>query len=289
MSPNDPRHGTEAGNEQHHRDGERPCADCREAKLRAARRRYKRKAMGHRYTVPSARVIARLRAWRAAGATYGDIAGHTGVHEGRLWELINTPPQTVYARTAVSVLGADGWPVTSQSLTRRVRALARVGYSNAAIAAAAGVGEDTIADVRREARQFVALHVRAGILTAYQELADTEAPEESLREKRGASRVRRYAEQQGWAAPANWNDIDDLTESPDPGWSHRTRRDCPEYDEVVVERILSGDLALGPYASFTERTEVCRRWFKSGRSMQELRRLTGWPTHRYFNTREDVA
>lgn len=290
MSPNDPRHGTEAGNEQHHRDGERPCPDCREAKRRAARRRYKRKTMGYEPMVPSGRVVARLRAWRAGGASLSDIGAHTGVHEGRLSELLNNPPPKVYARTAARVLCADGWPITSMTLTRRVRALTRRGWSIARIAEVAGVSEDTIADARRDTREFLTAHVRAGILTAYDQLAAVSPPEDSSRDKAAATRCRRYAEEQGWAPPSFWDDIDDPTEVPDPGWTpRRPRADVDEHDEVVVERLLAGDLALASYATPSERAEVCRRWFALGRSLQQLARETGWSTHRYYNSREDAA
>lgn len=57
-----------------------------------------------------------------------------------------------------------------------------------------------------------------------------------------------------------------------------------DVDEVVVERILNGDWRL--FANPSERTEVCRRWVEAGRAMNELRRLTGWKTERYYKREE---
>ena len=54
-------------------------------------------------------------------------------------------------------------------------------------------------------------------------------------------------------------------------------------DEIRVERALTGDPTL-PYAKYTraERDELIRRWPDTGRSWNQLRRLTGWNISRYL-------
>jgi ParB family transcriptional regulator, chromosome partitioning protein len=78
-----------------------------------------------------------------------------------------------------------------------------------------------------------------------------------------------------------------------PCWEETIRRadDTPaaptgaaEIDEVVVDRILSGDYKT--LATRAEKVEVVRRWTAGGRSAAELARLTGWKTERYGTARD---
>lgn len=210
MSPDDPRHGTEAGHEQHIRDAEESCAPCYEAKILASRRRSKRRAMGYRATVPANPARARLMQWRDGGATYSEIADHTGIEESRIWEIINDGSPRIYARTAAAVMSAGEWPVTALGVTRRIQALCRRGHSAGRIAEAAGVTVDAILDTRAGPRKFTSRKVRAGVLAAYDLLADR-SPEST---PRGISRVVNHAERMGWPPPAAWEDVDDPYEQP---------------------------------------------------------------------------
>lgn len=64
-----------------------------------------------------------------------------------------------------------------------------------------------------------------------------------------------------------------------------------DFDQAVVDRILAGDYRLR--ANRTEKTAVVEAWVASGRSSNELARLTGWKPERYARVtpvkREDVA
>lgn len=224
MSPTDLRHGTEAGHEQHRRDKEAPCDACKRADILASRRRSKRRAMGHAYTVDAAPAVNRLRMWRQGGASGNDICRHIGLSDSRVWELLNDPPLVIYTRTANTILTAQGWPVTSLGITRRVRALSRIGYSAQRIADAAGVHLDTVIDARRTVREFVAVKVRDGILAAYDQLADTPAVGEAERDRAGITRTRNHAARAGWPPPLAWDDIDNPHEQPDPGWSEYSKQ-----------------------------------------------------------------
>lgn len=216
MRADDDRHGSEAGYEQHVRDGDgkRSCPACYEAKLVSSRRRSKRKAMGYRYTVPSDRARVRVQTWRDGGATWGDISDHTGIESGRLWEIHHDGAPAIYARTAYAILSAGDWPVTALGIRRRVQALTRLGWTTPNVAAACNVHHDTIIDIRRRQPEFIARKVRDGIVAGYLALCDTLPQPTTQQERAGVTRARNYAERNGWAPPIAWDDIDDPNEQP---------------------------------------------------------------------------
>lgn len=215
MSPDDPRHGTEAGNEQHARDGEQSCAPCAEAKLIASRRRTKRKTQGYRYTAPAGRAWDRVQRWRLGGASIDDICEHAQLEPATVYRLLHKGrDQIVYARTFAAVMRApEGMPLTTIGATRRVRALQRLGYSVERITAEAGVNHDTILDAREE-RVFIARRVRASIAAAYDRLHMTIPTGETRQYRAGITRSRNYAEKRGWPPPMAYDDIDDAAEVP---------------------------------------------------------------------------
>lgn len=77
MSPDDPRHGTNAGASAHWKDGERPCDPCREAGSRRRKLNRLRSYSGQPGTVPFRGTLRRLRALRALGWSNAQIAART--------------------------------------------------------------------------------------------------------------------------------------------------------------------------------------------------------------------
>lgn len=268
MSPEDPRHGTEAGHEQHLRDNEDPCAACIHGDLIAARRRTKRKAMGFRYQAPLGDIYWRLQALRKQGATYDDIMSWTGVVESQVWRALNGGPDTlVYARTWHRFNDMKvGRIITPLGTTRRIRALTWLGYSAIQIAAESGCHPDTIRDARDQPREFLARKVKVGIADAYERLAVTIPEGATKQDRAGITRSRNTARRNGWLAPLMWDDIDSPDEHPE-----LDAADGDDFDPVVVDRILSGDWQLK--ATPAERAEVIARWTGT---RNELERLTGW-------------
>ena len=63
-------------------------------------------------------------------------------------------------------------------------------------------------------------------------------------------------------------------------------RRVSDVDEVMVERILSGDFSNSRSATGPERRLVVAAWPATGRPLADLERGTGWKADRY---REDVA
>lgn len=216
MLPDDERHSTEAGYEQHVRDNEDPCDACYQAKILAGRRRSKRKQLGHKYTVPVGTLTRRLHDWRAAGATYGEISDHTGIEASRVWELVNEAPQRIYTRTANRLAVATGTPVTTVGVTRRIQALMWMGYSANRIAVEARLNVDTINDARDQPRVFVARKVKNAVVSVYDRIHMTPAVGETRQEKAGVTRAKNLARRNGWASPMAWDaeSIDDVRVRP---------------------------------------------------------------------------
>ena len=95
MSPDDPRHGTNAGYRAHQDAGTEPCQPCRDGAARYERGRMWDQLRGVRRRIPILGTRRRLQALGAIGWTAADIAAETGltshsVHDirgraGRLW------------------------------------------------------------------------------------------------------------------------------------------------------------------------------------------------------------
>lgn len=277
MRPDDHRHGTEAGNEQHWRDGEDPCPPCHQAKILAARRRGKRKSMGHLYQRPLGDVWHMLNDLASRGVLSGEIERVTGLVESQVWRALKGGPETiVYERTWQKLANIDvNQLVTPIGITRRIRALRWVGYSTAAIAAEAGCHVDSVRDAQVQPRDFVAMKVRDGIVAAYDRLAFQSPEATSQQHLAGISRSRNLARRNGWASPMAWDHID-LDER--PADDLRDRRP----DQVVIDRILAGDMTLAKTATKAEKVAVVTRWRADGRSLNELDRLSGWQSRRYL-------
>lgn len=218
MRTDDHRHGTEAGNEQHARDGEPACEPCREAKRAASRRRDKRKAMGYRYQMPVGHELYdELILAREQGARLADIAGWAGLAESQVWRIIRGgPEQIVLARTWERLNSAIiRQAITPVGITRRIQALMRLGYSTTRIATEAGCHHDTIRDARDEPRAYLAAWVRTGIADAYDRLSMTPATGETKQFKAGVSRTRNRAIRCNYLPPLAWTNIDDPNDVPD--------------------------------------------------------------------------
>ena len=222
MRPDDPRHGHEAGHEQHLRDGEPPCAPCLDAKLKAARRRRKRKQQGHLYTMPAGRAYDRIVRWQQGGASYDDMVAHTGLEESVVSRILRGGPETtIYPRTFLAIMQAPTkMPLTTIGAIRRVQALQRLGWPIGKIAEASGVHHDTILHARH-GRVFVARKCREGIARGYEALSMTIPTGETQQHRAGITRARNAATRAGWLPPLAWDDIDDALEQP-TGWQYRS-------------------------------------------------------------------
>lgn len=217
MLPDDPRHGSEAGFEQHLRDDETPCESCARGDILAGRRRHKRKAMGHVYTLPLGQPNHdKLTTLRRKGASWGQLAEWVGVSDSVIWRLLTDgPEQMVYTRTFVRVRDMKpGRIVTTVGVTRRLRALAWLGYTSPVVAAESGVHEDTVRDARNGVLAFVHETTATALVATYDRLSMTLAEPRDAYEQRGITRSRNHARRARWSPPLAWDDIDDPDAEP---------------------------------------------------------------------------
>lgn len=151
---------------------------------------------------------------------------------------------------------------------RRLQALHRLGWSGAELSRRAGRSQFWVQQVllQEKVQQTTADVVRA----MYDDLSMTWNTSVS------AGRTAAAARSKGWAPPLAWDEgeIDDPDARP---YAEHTGVDV---DEVVVERVLSGEWRLP--TTRAEKVEISRRWYASGRSLGELNRATGWKPERYF-------
>lgn len=284
MRPDDHRHGTEAGNEQHWRDNEPPCDACHGAKILAARRRSKRKAMGHEYTRALGPVWHRIDDMHRRGISFDHMAAWAGISPSQVWTChVRGPEYRPLVRTWQALHDMkERRIVTTVGVTRRIQGLMWMGYSAPAIAAAAGVNLDSIRDARDQPREWCSHRLRDGVKAAFDRLASTIPAGETQQHRAGIARSRGIARRNGWAAPHAWLDIDDPNETPDPGYRTPHWRHGDDYDFAVVERLLAGDFALARMTSRAEKVAVCVAWAARGDSLKELERMTGWESSRYL-------
>jgi hypothetical protein len=168
-------------------------------------------------------------------------------------------------RRRLDVMRGITYTVPALGSQRRVRALIRFGWPARSIAEHAGWRHaNAVHEVLKRERVQVATADR--LTAVFERLCMIPGPSETSR---------RRGEAAGWPLPLEWDDPDDPDEQP-------ARVIVPhqqaELDQVVVERILAGDVVPSNRA---ERVEITRRWQQSGRSLNELERLTGWRCDRY--------
>lgn len=272
MSPDDPRHGSNAGAIAHWRDGEKPCAPCSTASNRLAKgARFDAEQGRPRTTILGARahkIVVNIPADQLARAT------GIGVHKlSRMRYGGPATPMRRSTRDRIIRAAETGTFWTPVGLQRRLRSLHFNGWSARAIAA------ETIADyeaikrlVRDGDRAFVRRAVADDVLDVFKRLGDQIAPPSA-----SASRARNTALRSGWWLADEWLDIDhdDEPEAADD-----------EIDSIVIDRILGGDFSLARTAAKAERVEIVARWRADGRSLNELERASGWNVKRYYETTE---
>lgn len=251
MLPDDPRHGEERGYFAHRKAGQKPCGPC---------------TNGHR--------VAQIK------------------------------------RTLRTLEGEPAW-VPALGTHRRIQALHRLGWTMTQIADEAGRSREQFKGIMRQ--EHVTRAVADMVADVYDRLSmRLPDPGDPWARGRVTGTIAR-ATASGWPPPLAWDDgaIDDPDAEPaghkvcsDPDCSspvqyrglckihyavergftgqstigHRHK----DLDLVRVYRILDGDYRLS--CSELDKTEVCRRWVREGRSLEDLATLTGWRPGRYYKT-----
>jgi hypothetical protein len=168
-------------------------------------------------------------------------------------------------------------------VTRRLRALAALGYDWQTLGGELGVSRD---QVRQWASNTTVVTQPTYVLVvaAYDRLSMVPPPTHTVAQRCNVTRARNRAQAERWAVPLAWDEgtLDDPTAKP-VGRSARAQGG----DHAVVERVLAGEYRLP--ATKAEREEVAGRWHAAGRSLAELERLTGWNVARYFRITDQTA
>lgn len=165
-----------------------------------------------------------------------------------------TTPRTSYR-------GAS--PFVSRTGTfRRIQALLAMGWTHRHLEEITGIQTGAL---MAKNRPRVRLATHDTIAALYRQLATTPGPSASSR---------RRALARGYVSPAGWDDIDN---DPEPFANEYDQAHAADVDEVVVLRILAGEVLP---ATRAEREQVVASWHLTGRPLADLERL-GWKPERY--------
>lgn len=204
--------------------------------------RYERAARGHEAMRDGAPAAARVAECLAVGMSMEQVAAAAGVASSTVNRLMRDPSTRLRARVSAAILAVrPARPLTPVGVTRRVRALACLGWSVTEIAAAAGVNVDTVKEVRRGERRE--LHTAGPALVAAYDALSMRTPSPLTRQDRSAvTQVRNRAARAGWAPPLAWDDdtIDDPAATPDLGAPPADARHDDVVDDAVLDRVLTG-------------------------------------------------
>lgn len=212
MSPDDPRHGTNAGAIQHWRDGETPCPPCATA-ARRTRKAARLDALNGR----ERRVPLGNRAWNIVRTVPRNQLSHqTGIASDKLLRYETGGPDMTVLRTTRDRLLAGRSEWTAIGIQRRLQALSRQGWSMRVVADLADVDMDGLKRLRRrDPIVFVRRYIAEAVVDVYDQL------EMALPEDGPSSRKTRVdAAARGWLPPLAWTDIDDPDEQPND-WEYR--------------------------------------------------------------------
>lgn len=275
MTPDDPRHGSQAGAVAHWRSGERPCGPCRDGALRAKKRRQLAELSGGE--------SATVRLGEAAHTIIATtnrthLAAGTGLGQSqlRLYQ-VSGPDKRVRRGTRDKILAyRRQW--TPVGIQRRLRALTLLGWSMQAIADRSGIYMTSLAEMRRnEDIKFVRREVAEKILAVWGDLCMTPAPDSHSARETSARATGR-----GWVPGLAWDDIDDPGEKP----KHHARGTSDpaamqqHLDMAVVWRLVDDAIRVRKLTS-AEAREAYRILAARGLSGREIEEHYGLNAVRY--------
>lgn len=209
----------------------------------------------------------RVAAWLAAGYEPAWIASACGIpvrciqdiatrrRRGQTLRLGRRRTAAILAADITTGAAARG-PATGS--TRRVQALAALGWTIAHIADAAGVSPMTVSYLQRDRHRLIGWRHARSIAAAYTRLCMTPGPSQVTRDRAAAA---------GWAPPLAWDDIDDPASTP---W--RDERDPHERHYDAQRRVDLDDLDLLASDGHTVATAAARLGVDADTIRQACRR-----------------
>lgn len=160
--------------------------------------------------------------------------------------------------------------VPALGLTRRLRALAFLGWPQSALARETGLSFRTVQAIRAGEWTEVRKPTADAVKAAYERLCMTAGPD---------CRSTTWAKNQGWLPPLAYDDIDDPDEWP----ATVTVLPTNDVDEVAVERAMCGErIDLTP----AERVEAIRRMSDAGDSLNRIADALGMSIRRVRDLKE---
>lgn len=281
MTPDDPRHGTYTGYNNH---GCR-CFQCRLAYHKTLTERRQRTGPS---SVPAEPARNHINQWRTTtGQGRWRFARLAGVNESTITNILAGTP-SIYARTSAAILAvpldakSDGrrgevevWP-----LRRRAQALSALGWSLKAQSALLGMSPGWVTAVLAQdwANEATAVAIR----DLYDRIHMTLPPTDTVEQRISATRTRNDALKRGWPPPLAWVDIDN---DPKPTGlaGYRDPKPADHIDHAVIEQLLAGTTVPSNNA---EKTEAMRAWMAMGNTGRSLSLAHGWKPGRYMNGKD---
>lgn len=212
----------------------------------------KRESVGLTRRVPADPVIAHVRQLRTLGWTHKRIAAVSGVSISQQRHMINGKYKTTIRDVASRLLAVPLTPQSSKwemvdtpGVRRRLQALAVMGWPQRMVCARAGVGSN----IGTLHRGHITAVTFGKIAAVYEELWNVPGPS-----KQAATMARNA----GFAAPMDWDDIDDPCEVPSEPVPAGE-----DVDEVLLARFLKGR-ATHHALNHAEKLELARRLIASG-------------------------
>lgn len=283
------------------------CIPCAEANTATANERTRLKAYGryHKY-VNAEHVRAHMADLAAYGIGLKRVAKLSGVSTGTLSKLVfgvypNTgtgggrngpgdrirePSRRVLRSTAEKVYAIEAVPANlgagqkdhERTPTARLhlRALVALGWSQSKLATRLGMLPTNLGPVINDGHTLSRGTVDK-IEALFADLCMTLPPETNQRERISVSRSRKYAAARGWLPPLALPDLDH-EEAGGGSVIIATPPDI-DVDEVSIQRRMGGDKNVR--LTKTETVELVRHWVATGRSLNEMERVTGINAHRH--------
>ncbi|MGF2209015.1 hypothetical protein [Streptomyces albidoflavus] len=220
-------------------------AGCRNEPCRTANYRYMKRltydyARGQKRRIDATQTRVWVERLAAHGWNYAQIADAAGTTRVTIRRIATGEARNISRHIASGVLAIRlGRPsrgrVDATGTTRRLRALAVLGYPIHAIAEAAAVDISTLQGHLAARSVSVQAPIAQRIASTYRRLCFTPGP---------SDRVRRRAAARGWYGPLAWDDIDDPASPPSEGEGEQgdvvlSRDELAAYRRAEVEHLGS--------------------------------------------------
>jgi len=265
------------------------CDDCRTATAAYEAHRSRQRAYGIDAYIDATPARTHVRRLGAQGMGWKRVARTAGLSPSTVWKLLygdpsrnRVPNKRIRPATANTILAvtldlADGQIIDGTGTTRRIQALVAIGWSQSSIARRVGIHPANLTPLAH-GRRSVHVGTARAVIDLYDELCMTPAPTGNRHSNTSRTRALNYAAAHDWAPPLAWDEdtIDDPAATP----AVEHANEDPDVDEVAIQRRMGGDRTIR--LTKAEKYELVACWQNTGRSLNELERVTGLNRRRYL-------